>query len=75
MTLSMLTMSLPCSNARCKNLNIDTLQLFLRNNRNIWSTVFQYNGELYVRFSCQVYNELSDYIEFVDAFDEFIGKQ
>jgi isopenicillin-N epimerase len=74
MTASLLTMRLPCANGRCDGLSLDALQAFLRTERNIWSVVFVYDGVFYVRFSCQVYNELSDYIAFADAFDAFLGK-
>lgn len=74
MTASLLTMPLPCQQTRCDNLKIDAFQQWLRNVRNIWSVPFAYRGQFFVRFSCQVYNELSDYIAFADAFDEYLNE-
>ncbi len=73
MTASLLTMPLPCHEQRCASLNVTALQVFLRGARNIWSVPFEYGGRFFVRFSCQVYNELSDYVAFADAFDDYLN--
>ncbi len=62
MTASLLTIPLP----RTPVSNL----LSLMHSRNIWPVLFEFAGKPYARLSCQVYNELSDYVAFADAFDE-----
>jgi isopenicillin-N epimerase len=64
MTASLLTVPLPRMPA-----NFGTL-LTQMHNRNIWPVLFEFAGKPYARLSCQVYNELSDYVAFADAFDQ-----
>jgi isopenicillin-N epimerase len=64
MTASLLTIPLPRMPA-----NFGTL-LTQMHDRNIWPVLFEFGGKPYARLSCQVYNELSDYVAFADAFDQ-----
>ena len=43
--------------------------------KNLQVVTLDFNGGKYVRFSCQVYNEMSDYLRFADLLDEFFASQ
>lgn len=75
MTASLLTMPLPCgeNNTRCP-FPAFAIEAFMRDH-NLQVVTLDFNGGKYVRFSCQVYNELSDYILFADLLDVFFKQQ
>ncbi len=75
MTASLLTMPLPCgeNNSRCP-FPAFAIEAFMRQN-NLQVVTLDFNGNKYVRFSCQVYNEMADYVRFADLLDVFFKQQ
>jgi selenocysteine lyase/cysteine desulfurase len=75
MTASLLTMPLPCgeNNTRCPFAAF-AVEAFMRQH-DLQVVTLDFNGGKYVRFSCQVYNEISDYVRFADLLDEFFKQQ
>eukprot|EP01126_Amoeba_proteus_P046177 TRINITY_DN5204_c0_g1_i3.p1 TRINITY_DN5204_c0_g1~~TRINITY_DN5204_c0_g1_i3.p1 ORF type:complete len:360 (+),score=62.89 TRINITY_DN5204_c0_g1_i3:317-1396(+) len=75
MTASLVNVQIPCNSlsdpTKCYTWLEPEIYLWLFS-KNIWALVFpDTHGKYYVRLSCQIYNELDDYVRVMKAIDEF----
>lgn len=74
LTASLLTMPLPCGgplNPRCP-FPAYAIEAFMKRH-NLQVVTLDFNGGKFVRFSCQTYNDFSEYVRFADLLDEFFA--
>jgi len=74
MTASMINIRIPCNSKQpgeCYTWSEPALYLWMIA-KNVWSLVFpDTEGNLYVRLSCQIYNELDDYVQLMKVISDF----
>eukprot|EP01080_Neovahlkampfia_damariscottae_P002332 gene2332-2800_t len=72
MNSALINIKLPCStsSADCWRLKPWELQKILQDKYDIWSYVGYSGKEQHLRISCQIYNEMNDYVKFADALEE-----
>jgi len=74
MVASMINIRIPCNSrvpGECYTYSEPALYLWMIA-KNVWSLVFpDTDGTLYVRLSCQIYNEMDDYVRLMKVIDEF----
>jgi len=69
MFASLVNVAIPCNTMgpSCYTWDIGTLNTILKLQYEIWTVLYEFEGKRYVRLSCQVFNELSDYKKLGDA--------
>lgn len=73
---SLVNIRLPCNTKepKCWTYNIEKMQREMEDKYNIWTFLRSINGIYYVRISCQIYNEMSEYIRFAQILEELQNK-
>eukprot|EP01127_Copromyxa_protea_P011170 TRINITY_DN2794_c0_g1_i2.p1 TRINITY_DN2794_c0_g1~~TRINITY_DN2794_c0_g1_i2.p1 ORF type:complete len:435 (-),score=81.64 TRINITY_DN2794_c0_g1_i2:75-1379(-) len=75
MTASMINVRIPCNtkdrSKGCYTWSEPEMYLWMFG-KNVWSLVFpDQSGYLYVRLSCQIYNDMDDYVKLMKVIEEF----
>lgn len=73
---SLINIRLPCNTQapECWTYDVEKIQKTMEEKYNIWTFLRNVDGINYVRISCQIYNDISDYIRFAQVLEELQNK-
>ncbi len=72
MTSSVINIRLPCNikKKKCWNYDINLIQKEMEEKYNIWTFLRKFENVKYLRISCQIYNEMNEFIYLADIYDK-----